>query len=245
VLKRHILALCAAAVVACEPFGVLDPAALDDPGQGEMPEADPAPPAAEPPPPCGPVRPWRRPGGGGGPAGHDADWQLTPRLPEGWNRDGSVDNINRTDACGRTVRVEVWEGCIDMDNCTSHGTWSAEYDASGNLIAENRGWETFIRMNRGGITIDHGYDERGARIWTQALDMNEEPAEAVLQWRHFQNDAQGRVVREEVTNYPDYFEENGELVRISTFVYTNDTTGAVTESVDEGADGVVDAVIQY
>jgi hypothetical protein len=156
-----------------------------------------------------------------------------------------VVNVNRADACGRTVSVEAWEGCIDADNCTDHSAWRVAYDGQGNLISEGQAWETFVVMDHGSISIDHGYDERGARIWTQALDMNHPPAEAVLQWRHFQNDAQGRVVREEVTNYPDYFEENGELVRISTFAYTNDTTGAVTESVDEGADGVVDAVLRY
>jgi YD repeat-containing protein len=175
------LSLCAA-VVACEPYGVMDPAGLDDPGQGDMPEAEPAPARPEPlPPPCGPLRPWRRPGGGGGPAGHDADWQLAPRLPEGWNQDASVENVDRADACGRTVRVEAWEGCINADNCTDHRTWSVEYDGQGNLVSETRAWETFIVMDHGSIAIDHGYDERGARIWTQTLDMNERPAEAVLQ----------------------------------------------------------------
>lgn len=252
------LTVLAALAAACEPYDILAPGEIVDPGSGGMPAVDPppdAPPSDAPPPDapppdvpppirCVPERPWRRPGGGGGTAGHDADWRLSPLDPEGWDEEGTEDRHTRYDACRRVTSTTRWYGCIDGDFCEGTVSSGAAYDAQGNLVTEIESWSTFVRMDHASITIDHRYDEGGARVSTWAVDTNDRPAEAYIVGRRFQNDAEGRVLTEEVRHFAEEWDQIGQLVRRSTFAY-DDARGEITESVDEGADGSVDAILTW
>jgi hypothetical protein len=228
--------------LACEPVDLLDPMDGVDPGGAEDP------PDAPPPEPqeavCAPEFIWRRPGGGGLMGGHDSDWRIVPREPDGWDAGGTREWINLADECGRVVDSTVWSDCADFDGCSSRASTTATYDAAGRLVTEGTSVSAFVSGNAGAIRISHRYDERGARISTWATDSHDRPQVAAIEARQFQNDPAGRVVVEEVRRFQDDWDQVGVAVRRSTFQY-DDATGEVTESVDEGADGSVDRVVVF
>jgi hypothetical protein len=242
--------LTAVAGLACDPVlpmpldpgGVGEPPPDDEPPAEEVPPAEPDVPPMEPA--CVPATPWRRPGGGGRMGGHDADWRPAAVLPEGWNDDGTRSAANTYDDCGRVVETEVWGGCWQYDGCEFRATEEATYDVGGNLLTEVDVWSVpGPGRGSGGTSISHRYDDRGARISTWSVDLDDEPDEPTLAFR-FQNDARGRVVREDVIRPSEGFGDPDVALRISTFVY-DDALGTITESVDLGADGVVDEVLVH
>jgi hypothetical protein len=238
------LLVAASCLLACEPFGMLDPMDVVEAGGVEVP---PEPPPEPPEPPvvaCAPETPWRRPGGGGVMGGHDSDWLIVPDGPAGWDADGSTGRQDRTDECGRIVESTVWYGCVDGDGCSGSVSAAATYDAAGRLVSETTSDFAFASENGGAIRLSHRYDERGARISTWATDTHDRPAVAAAQLRSFQNDATGRVVAEEVRRLQNEWDEVGVAIRQSTIAY-DDVTGEITERVDDGADGSIDRVLAW
>ncbi len=192
---------------------------------------------------CGEEAPeveWVRPGGFWSElAGHPPFWRAA------WPDRGCV--LGQRDACDRLVRVSY--ACLDcgggaccepeLTECSHNYTYA--YDEPGRIVDET--WR-FAQIRRGDTSrrVSHTYDAHGARLTTRGTQSGDEvlPATVVLR---YENDDQGRLVREEaMEGVDDVVEDPWVPTRVSDFEWLED---AVVERLDSDADGVVDEVLRH